>query len=45
MDDDSTPSSDGDDDVPLGTFLSRAFDDTDADVDSVEAVREIREDV
>jgi hypothetical protein len=44
MDDDRSPSND-DDDIPLGTFLSQAFDDVDIEVDSVEDVREIREDV
>lgn len=43
MDDETSPAN-GDDDVPLGTFLSQAFDDVDIEVDSVEAVREIRED-
>ncbi|WP_284145024.1 hypothetical protein [Natrinema halophilum] len=43
--DDESPSSNDDDDVPLGTFLSQAFEDVDVEVDSVEAVREIREDV
>ncbi|WP_275039787.1 hypothetical protein [Natrinema gari] len=44
MDDDDASSNDGDD-APLGTFLSQAFADVDVEVDSVEDVREIREDV
>lgn len=43
MDDETSPPNDDGDDVPLGTLLSQAFDDV--DVDSVEDVREIREDV
>lgn len=45
MDDETSPSNDDSDDVPLGTFLSRAFNDVDVEVNSVEDVREIREDV
>lgn len=44
MGDDGSFSND-EDDVPLGTFLSRAFEDVDVDVDSVEEVRDLREDV
>lgn len=44
MDEETSPAN-GDDDVPLGTFLSQAFDDVDIEIDSVEDVREIREDV
>lgn len=44
MDHEASPPNDDDDDVPLGTFLSQAFDDIDVEVDSVEDVREIRED-
>lgn len=44
MDDETSPPNDDGDDVPLGTLLSQAFDDVDVEVDSVEDVREIRED-
>lgn len=41
---DDEPPSDSDENTPLGTFLSESLDDVDIEVDSVKAVRELRED-